>query len=265
MTETGVLFTNGTPSRSPRGTSRPGRASRPRSSRRSPASTPVGWPPWPRAGCGAWKATSAGRGSRSSPMRTTSSSASAISISRRASVIDSPSTFPDGDVISVSDSVRTRNAFYGGAGRLQWPDRRLRAGPRPRALRQGCGRRRRPAGRAGRVEHLHRRGRGRHRSGRSLRSRVERRDLHPHPDRLPAGPRCEVHLQFHVVGPGVVRVLADLPLQRDPSGQRDRPGGQRQHIRFVAEPTPSNLDRPAFSCAEELVVQGMTFGFRVQY
>ena len=38
------------------------------------------------------------------------------------------------------------------------------------------------------------------------------------------------------------------------------------NIRFVAAPTPSNLDRPAFSWrAEELVVQGMTFGFRVQY
>ena len=38
------------------------------------------------------------------------------------------------------------------------------------------------------------------------------------------------------------------------------------NIRFVAAPTPSNLDRPAFSGgAEELVVQGMTFGFRVQY
>ena len=38
------------------------------------------------------------------------------------------------------------------------------------------------------------------------------------------------------------------------------------NIRFVAAPTPSNLNRPAFAWrAEELVVQGMTFGVRVQY
>src|SRR4029077_5496718 len=38
------------------------------------------------------------------------------------------------------------------------------------------------------------------------------------------------------------------------------------NIRFVAAPTPSNANRPAFAWrAEELVLQGMTFGFRVQY
>ena len=179
--------------------------------------------------------------------------------------IDAPSTFPDGDVISVSDSVRTRNAFYGAQvgfnGRIGGYEHGLGLELSAKGAVGGVAQRAELVGSntfidAGVVDTeaggLYARG-----SNAGIFTRTQTAYLQDLDVKFTYNFTSWAQVSF---GYSLIYLSSVI-----------RPGNAidpvvNDNIRFVAAPTPSNLDRPAFSWrAEELVVQGMTFGFRVQY
>jgi hypothetical protein len=180
--------------------------------------------------------------------------------------VESPSFFPDGDVITVRDSIRTRNAFYGGQvgfnGRFGGFERGLGLDVSTRGAVGGVAQRADLVGSntfivAG-VEDtepggLYARGAN---AGTFTRTKIAY--LHD----------LDVKLTYNFTSWFQVSFgysLIYLSSVMRPGGAID-PVINDSDIRFVAQPTPSNLNRPAFDWrAEELVVQGMTFGARFQY
>ena len=182
-------------------------------------------------------------------------------------VINSPSFFPDGSVVSVSDSIRTRNTFYGGYvgfnGRIGGDER-------------GIG-----------FDFTTKSGLG---------GVAQRVDLVGSNSIVPAGGMADVQagglyargLNFGTFKRDKFAYVQDLDLKLTYNFNRwvqvsfgysltfltsvARPGRaidgviNDSNIRFVAQPTPSNEPRPSFVWrAEEFVLQGMTAGLRVQY
>jgi hypothetical protein len=179
--------------------------------------------------------------------------------------IESPSFFPDGDVITVRDSIRTRNMFYGGQlgfnGRLGGFDRGLGLDLSTKGAVGGVAQRADLVGSNSFISAgvddteaggLYARGSN---AGSFSRSKIAY--LHDVDVKLTYNFNPYIQVSF---GYSLIYLSSVM-----------RPGNAidpvvNDNIRFVAAPTPSNLDRPAFSWrAEELVVQGMTFGARVQY
>jgi hypothetical protein len=181
-------------------------------------------------------------------------------------VVDSPSTFPDGDQIIVHDSVRTRNAFYGGQlgfnGRIGGFERGFGLDISTKGAVGGVAQRAELIGSntfilGGVVDTepggLYARG-----SNAGTFSRTKIAYLQD----------VDVKLTYNFTSWFQVSFgysLTYLSSVIRPGNAID-PVINDSAVRFVAEPTPSPLARPAFAWrAEELVVQGMTFGARVQY
>jgi hypothetical protein len=179
--------------------------------------------------------------------------------------ISAPSFFPDGGVINVQDLIRTRNMFYGGQlgfnGRLGGFDRGLGIDFTTKGAIGGVAQRvelvgyntfvtagvpdTQPGGLYARGANL----------GNFSRNKIAY--LQDVDFRLTYNFNRYVQAYF-----GYYLIYLSSVM---------RPGDAidpvvNDNIRFVAAPTPSNANRPAFAWrAEELVMQGMTFGFRVQY
>jgi hypothetical protein len=181
--------------------------------------------------------------------------------------IDSPATFPDGSKLDVRDSIRTRNDFYGG-----YVGYHAQIGGFDRGLgfdftsKSGIG------GVAQRVELV---GSNSFISAAGVVD-VQSGGLYARGLNLGTFTRTrgaymqDLDLKVTYNFSRNVQVSFGYSLQYLSSvvrpGREIDPVVNDGAIRYVAQPTPSPLNRPAFAWrAEDLAVNGLTFGLKVQY
>ncbi|AMV24491.1 hypothetical protein VT84_08845 [Gemmata sp. SH-PL17] len=182
-------------------------------------------------------------------------------------VIDSPSFFPSGGIVDVRDSIRARNSFYGG-----YIGFNSRFGGNDRGFGLDLTSKSAIGGVAQRVELV---GSNTFVSATGL---VDTESGGLYARGLNAGTftrgkfayshDLDLKLTYNFnrwVQVSFGYSLMYLSAVMRP-GRAIDPIVNDSNVRFVAQPTPSTLPRPTFAWrSEELVVQGMTFGIRVQY
>ncbi|WP_171470384.1 BBP7 family outer membrane beta-barrel protein [Frigoriglobus tundricola] len=180
--------------------------------------------------------------------------------------IDSPSYFPNGNSLDVRDAIRTRNTFYGGqvgfASRIGGTERGLGFEFTTKSGLGGVAQRAELVGSntvvAAGVADVQPGGL----YVRGLNAGTFTRDKFAYMQDL--GIRLTYNFNPWVQVSFGYSFLYLSSVMRP--GKAIDPVVNDSNVRFVANPTPSDLPRPAFAWrAEELVVQGMTFGLRIQY